>query len=189
MNLDLEQNHNWVIIPYNRDLQILEVKTDIENISKAYKPLVFENKWRTILEKLETDLKMMNHNEIVEHFLNTWVYKHIVHLDSPFLFQILKKELSLLEPQLIRKKVYSNKKLLEYLFSSDNWKEFLFQMFEECTAKEDINPNFQVILMFENEERYFNSIKNNSKLKDKMDRASYRSPFFQIINKLKQKED
>jgi|GEM_PF-1529689 hypothetical protein len=44
MNLDLEQNHNLVTIPYNRDLQIPKVKADIENISKPYKPLVFENK-------------------------------------------------------------------------------------------------------------------------------------------------
>ena len=188
MDFNQAQNNTWISTPHNLDLQIPEVKTNIEEVTKPYKPLIIENKWRFTIEKIETDLKMMNHNEIVDHFLNNGVYKHILYLDSESLFQALKNKLVLLDNASIRKKIFSNTRLTESLFSSENWKEFLFQLFENNTEKEMIIPSFHLSLMIKDQERYLSSIENNTKLVEKISRSGFRSAFSQINYVLNKKK-
>lgn len=167
-----------------------EINIPVLKILSKYKVKILKNRWRIKSEDIESDIQNMNYNDIVKYFLETWVNKHIIFLDSKELYKLLLKNILLINFEKIRKVLFNNNYIfVKTLLKTQNWTDFLFGIFEQCKEKEKIPPYLQIKLMHIDQEKYFNIIKNNQKIKNKILKSWYRSPYNEIKEKLIKKED
>lgn len=152
-----------------------------------YSPQIITNKWKHIQSKIESDIDNIWIDWIINYFLETWIYIHILYLDSKELYNKLKEKVSSFNVQEQKRLLFNNHPFIEKLRKTNKWKEFLFEVFETSSEKNKIPPYFQVTLMTADEERYFDIIKNDSILIEKILKSFSRSYFKPIKRKLKER--
>ncbi len=178
MNLALIEND--LALAKNESLFLSTPTNDDVFSLLDFDPLVRENKWRRVELNIESDLKNMSDETVVDYFLRSWVYIHLLHIDSKIVFNLLKKKLLSYDIVYQKKLLYSNSRLCKQLSNTQNWVNFLFELFISSEKKLDIPPQFHVLLMSIDEERYFSILSREKELINKIQKSTWWSKYSEI---------